>query len=345
MSGVDPQPVSADFESAGERIAATVYGHAAEPCPAVLICTGFGGTQDTPSIVAAATTFAAVGWIAMTFDYRSFGLSGGEPRQVVSVRRQLADIRAAIAYLRSRPEVDPDRVALWGSSLGGGHVITIAAEDAQIAGVVAQVPFNGFPKEAEGRSTKEAYALFWTAIRDRLRGWFGRPPLYVKAVGSAGERAIMVSPDANRTIEALTSGTWRNEVAPRGLLDMMAYKPGTSAPRVRAPLLVCIGEFDRESQGPLTEPLARDAPRGELRSFTRSHTSTSIALTSASACSPIRSTSSSGPSPNADRCAPPTEREELMCLADGALPTTSHEAAWSSPLGQESSATISSVEP
>ena len=271
VSGVDPQPVSADFESAGERIAATVYGHAAEPCPAVLICTGFGGTQDTPSIVAAATTFAAVGWIAMTFDYRSFGLSGGEPRQVVSVRRQLADIRAAIAYLRSRPEVDPDRVALWGSSLGGGHVITIAAEDAQIAGVVAQVPFNGFPKEAEGRSTKEAYALFWTAIRDRLRGWFGRPPLYVKAVGSAGERAIMVSPDANRTIEALTSGTWRNEVAPRGLLDMMAYKPGTSAPRVRAPLLVCIGEFDRESQGPLTEPLARDAPRGELRSYPFAH--------------------------------------------------------------------------
>ena len=141
----------------------------------------------------------------------------------------------------------------------------------QIAGVVAQVPFNGFPKEAEGRSTKEAYALFWTAIRDRLRGWFGRPPLYVKAVGSAGERAIMVSPDANRTIEALTSGTWRNEVAPRGLLDMMAYKPGTSAPRVRAPLLVCIGEFDRESQGPLTEPLARDAPRGELRSYPFAH--------------------------------------------------------------------------
>ena len=54
MSGVHPQPVSADFESSGERIAATVYGHSAEPSPAVLICTGFGGTQDTPSIVAAA---------------------------------------------------------------------------------------------------------------------------------------------------------------------------------------------------------------------------------------------------------------------------------------------------
>jgi alpha-beta hydrolase superfamily lysophospholipase len=271
MSDLHPQPVSVDLESSGERIAATVYGRAARPSPAVLICTGFGGTQDTPSIIAAAETFAAEGWIAMTFDYRSFGLSGGEPRQVVSVWRQLDDIRAAIAYLRSRPDVDPDRVALWGSSLGGGHVITIAAEDSHIAAVVAQVPFNGFPKQVEGRSTKEAYALLWTAIRDRIRGWLGRPPLYVKAVGGAGEHAIMVGADANRTIESLTSGTWRNEVAPRGLLDMMAYKPGKNANRIQAPLLVCVGEFDRETQGPMTEPLARDAPRGELRSYPFGH--------------------------------------------------------------------------
>lgn len=271
MSGVISQPVSAHFESSGERIAAAVYGHPAQPSPAVLICTGFGGTQDTPSIVAAAEAFAAEGWTAMTFDYRSFGLSAGEPRQIVSVRHQLDDIRAAIAYLRSRPGVDRDRVALWGSSLGGGHVITIAAEDSMIAGVVAQVPFNGFPKQVEGRSTKEAYALLWIAVRDRVRGWLGRPPLYVKAVGGAGERAVMVGADAERTIESLTSGTWRNEVAPRGLLDMMAYKPGKNAHRIQAPLLVCVGEFDRETQGPMTEPLARDAPHGELRSYPFGH--------------------------------------------------------------------------
>ncbi|MRG60281.1 alpha/beta fold hydrolase [Agromyces sp. CFH 90414] len=274
MSGGPPQRVAVEFESSGQRIAAVVYGvdgAADAPVPAVLICTGFGGTQDTPSIVAAAEAFAAEGWLAMTFDYRSFGLSAGEPRQVVSVPRQLDDIRAAIAHLRDRPEVDPDRVALWGSSLGGGHAITVASDDPRLAGVVAQVPFNGFPKHVEGRSTKDAYALLWIAVRDRVRGWMGRPPLYVKAVGDAGERAIMVGGDSNRTIEVLTGGTWRNEVAPRGLLDMMAYRPGRRAARIQAPLLVCIGEFDRETQGPLTEPLARDAPRGELRSYPFGH--------------------------------------------------------------------------
>lgn len=273
MSGASRRPVPVEFDSSGERIRATVYGGSARPTPAVLICTGFSGTQDTPSIVAAAETFAAEGWIAMTFDYRGFGLSAGHPRQVVSVPRQLADIRAAIAHLRSRPDVDPERVGLWGSSLGGGHVVTIAAEDPLIAGVVAQVPFNGFPKQShrEGQTMKGAYALLWAAIRDRVRGWFGRPPLYVKAVGREDELAVMVSPDANRTIEVLTSGTWRNQVAPRGLLDMMTYRPGRYASRIRAPLLVCVGAYDREAQGALTEPLAREAPRGELRSYPFAH--------------------------------------------------------------------------
>lgn len=279
MTTADSRPRTIEIESSGERLAATVYGGAsaepapAKPAPAVLICTGFSGTQDTPSIVAAAEAFAAAGWIVMTFDYRSFGSSSGTPRQVVSVPGQLADIRAAVAYLRTRPDVDAGRVALWGSSLGGGHVITIAARDPAIAAVVAQVPFNGFPKQTDRESlpAKAAYALLWAAIRDRVRGWTGRKPLYVKAVAPPGEQAVMASQGASQTIAALTSETWRNQVAPRGLLDMMVYKPGKHVGRVRAPLLVCVGEFDRETQGATTEPLARDAPRGELRSYPVAH--------------------------------------------------------------------------
>jgi cephalosporin-C deacetylase-like acetyl esterase len=52
--------------------------------------------------------------------------------------------------------VDPERIALWGSSLGGARVIVVAAEGPRIAAVVAQMPFNGFPRRVEGRSTLEA---------------------------------------------------------------------------------------------------------------------------------------------------------------------------------------------
>lgn len=273
MTAPAGKPRAVSFHPAGDRIAATLFGYASERVPAVVLCTGFSGTQDTPSIVATAEAFVAEGWIVMTFDYRGFGRSQGEPRQVVSVRAQLEDIHSAVGYLRSRGDIDPDRVALWGSSLGGGHVITIAAADPRIAAVVAQVPFNGFPKQSqrEGQTMKGAYALLWAAIRDRLRGWTGRPPLYLKAVGSEGERAVMVSPDANRAIEVLGSDTWRNQVAPRGLLDMMFYRPGKYAHQIDAPVLVCVGEYDREANGGKAAALAHDAPRGELRTYPFTH--------------------------------------------------------------------------
>ena len=72
------------------------------------------------------------------FDYRGFGLSEGEPRQVVDHRRHREDYHAAVAHARALPGVDPDRIVLWGTSNSGGHVIAVAADDPLIAGVISQ---------------------------------------------------------------------------------------------------------------------------------------------------------------------------------------------------------------
>jgi fermentation-respiration switch protein FrsA (DUF1100 family) len=64
-----------------------------------------------------APRFQAAGFTVLAFDYRRFGESGGEPRQVMRIGDQQADLRAAIAYARALPGVDPRRVALWGFSL------------------------------------------------------------------------------------------------------------------------------------------------------------------------------------------------------------------------------------
>jgi dienelactone hydrolase len=67
--------------------------------------------------------FTAAGLHVLLFDYRHFGESGGQPRQLLSIRRQLQDYAAALACMRKVPGVDPERVGLWGSSLAGGHVV------------------------------------------------------------------------------------------------------------------------------------------------------------------------------------------------------------------------------
>jgi dienelactone hydrolase len=236
------------FQSGEETCVGYLYSETgATPRPCVVLCTGFGGTQDTPSLVANARAFADAGYVALIFDYRKFGESGGEPRQLVDIACQLADINAAVECARRTDGVDPDRIALWGTSLGGGHVVTAAARDARIAAVIAQVPFNGFPKKVEGRSLSATVRLLWAMTVDAIRGMLHVRPHYIPAVGGPGELAVMSSPEAQHAIDGMKSRTWRNSVAPRALFAMMRYKPGDSAPNVRAPVLVCIGEREGRS--------------------------------------------------------------------------------------------------
>lgn len=269
----DGDPTRFEVLAAGP-IVAHAYGApdpAAAPRPTVVLCPGFSGVQDTDAIVRVARGLADEGFQAVTFDYRGFGQSGGTPRQVLSIPAQLADVRSVLAHVRTMPGVDASRIALWGTSLGGAHALTVAAEDDTLAAVVTQVPFNGVPRKVEGRSLRTSLALLWTALRDRRRGRHGREPIYVKAVGAPGELAVMTGPDVARTISSLTSETWENRVAPRGLLDMMGYRPGRGVARIRGALLVCVATRDRETPAATTRGLAATAPRGTTIEYDVSH--------------------------------------------------------------------------
>ncbi len=76
----------------------------------MVLAHGFSGTVDS-GLTMFAERFAAAGLDALAFDYRHFGSSDGEPRQLLSIARQLEDYAAAIAYARSLPGVDPERIA------------------------------------------------------------------------------------------------------------------------------------------------------------------------------------------------------------------------------------------
>ncbi|MFI7638363.1 alpha/beta hydrolase [Nonomuraea sp. NPDC049400] len=261
------------FNAAGVRCAGYLYLPADPgPVPCVVLCHGFSGTMDR--LFDYAERFSAEGFAALVFDYRSFGESDGEPRQVPDIDGQLVDISAAVAFARAHERVDPSRVLLWGNSLGGAHAITVAAGDRRIAAVVAQIPFNGFPKKVEGRSTGETLKLLAAIVWDALRGKLGLRPYYIPMVGRPGEFAVTATPEADQHIQTLTGGgktLWRNSVAPRGLLQMMRYRPAEAAARLTCPLLVCVAAQDRETPLETTRVLADRAPRGELRTYPGTH--------------------------------------------------------------------------
>jgi uncharacterized protein len=113
-----------------------------------------------------AARFAERGLLAMAIDYQSYGFSGSgsddlrlleadtttddrpvtEKRARILVKRtnlnnahEVGDYRAAVSYLQGEPGVDPDRIGVWGSSNAGSVVVAVAAIDARVKAVVAQV--------------------------------------------------------------------------------------------------------------------------------------------------------------------------------------------------------------
>ena len=166
---IDRRPVT--IWSEGSRLAAEVFKPvgAAGAGPAILLCHGWGGLKDHLA-ERYAMPFARAGFACLVFDYRGWGGSDGrlvpasdEPmltqagertvkvrviREVVDPLDQIADVRSALAWLRSEDGVDPARVGLWGSSYGGGHVVTVAGTDDRVKAVVAQIGGYGHPREA-----------------------------------------------------------------------------------------------------------------------------------------------------------------------------------------------------
>jgi dienelactone hydrolase len=233
---------------------------------------GWSGVREQ-RLDAFAERFADAGLAALVFDYRHFGASEGEPRQLLDIKRQLADWRAAVDHARSLDGIDPDRIALWGSSFSGGHVIETAAADPRIAAVVAQVPFvdgmANLPRLGIGPMLKMTGA----GLRDQLGAALGRPPHMLAAVGSPGSRAVMTTPDAEPGFRALDppGSTWRNETAARIALRVGRYRPAAKAEQVTCPIFFAIADDDAVTPPDLAAKAAARMTRAEVRHYHGGH--------------------------------------------------------------------------
>jgi dienelactone hydrolase len=242
------------------------------PHPIVVMAHGFTGTREM-RLDASARRFAEAGLGVLLFDYRHFGASEGEPRQLLDISRQLEDWRAAIRHARAIDWADQARVALFGSSYSGGHVVTLPAEDARIAAIVAQCPFSDGIATLRRIRPQDAARLTAHGIWDQARALLGRSPHYVPAVAEPGRLGMMTTSDAKSGLEALVpqDTTWQNRVAARIALRVPLYRPGAKAKRVQCPALWCITDDDTLCPADNTDKWARRAPRGEVRHYPIGH--------------------------------------------------------------------------
>jgi dienelactone hydrolase len=242
------------------------------PHPIAVLAHGFGGVR-TARLWAFAERFAAAGVAALVFDYRHFGDSGGEPRQLLDINRQLDDWRAAVAFARGLEGTDPERVAVWGTSFSGGHVTVIAGEDHRLAAAISQGPFLDGVWALRAAGPRNILRLTVAGLRDEARRLRGRPPFMLPVVGPPGSVAAMNSPDAEPGYRALfdDDSQFRNEVAARIGLKVGTYRPIRHAARIACPWLVCVADRDAVTPPEPALAAAAKAPRGEVRRYDVGH--------------------------------------------------------------------------
>jgi fermentation-respiration switch protein FrsA (DUF1100 family) len=234
----------------------------------IVMAHGLSGVKemDLPRF---AERFAAAGFATLLFDYRYFGESDGEPRGQLVPQFQLEDYRNAVSFLRTLPEVDPQRVGIWGTSFSGGHVLHLGAFDRRVRAVVAQVPTVSVYGNAQRIQHPEQLAELERMIgmaRDQRYRTGGVQ--YIPVVAPPGEPCVLPgrSEYERLTRQAGEAPTWRNAITVESLEKMLEYAPAAGMRWIApTPVLVVVAGLDALTPADLTLDAFREA--GEPKSL------------------------------------------------------------------------------
>jgi fermentation-respiration switch protein FrsA (DUF1100 family) len=239
------------FEAEGVTLRGWFYrpDEATRPVPTVVMAHGFSAVKEM-YLDRFAEVFAAAGFGVLVYDNRNFGASDGEPRQEIDPWAQVRDYRHAITWVRTRPDVDPDRIGIWGSSYSGGHVLVVAAVDRRVKCVVSQVPLisghENFRRLVRADFVAAMQAQFQ---KDREARYRGEPPAMVPVVSpDPMAPAALPTPDSWEWFSETgrtRAPAWRNEVTLRSVEAFSEYEPGTYVPWISpTPLLLVVAAGD-----------------------------------------------------------------------------------------------------
>ncbi|OBH47619.1 alpha/beta hydrolase [Mycobacterium mantenii] len=244
------------------------------PRPLIVMAHGFSGTKEL-RLPAYAERFCAAGIGVLLFDYRHFGASGGEPRELLDISRQQADFHSALSYARELDWVDPRRVGLFGSSFSGGHVLAVGAADGRVAAIVSQCPFTDGLATMSALGGKTVMRAGVAGLRDQLRALRRDAPYYIPAIAPPGSLGIItkeeVQSDWTAILEQSVDVQWVNRVAGRVALRIGMYRPGLKAAKLPCPALFCIADQDSVVPAGRTAKLAARGPRNEVKHYPVRH--------------------------------------------------------------------------
>jgi pimeloyl-ACP methyl ester carboxylesterase len=250
----------------GDQLDAWVYlPEAPGPHPVVVMAHGIGGIKAA-GLAPFAERFATGGIAAVLFDYRHWGDSTGQPRQLLSIRRQLEDYRTVLAWARAADTFDAERIFVWGTSFAGMHIVELAATEPALAGAIAQSPLVDGLAGLANIPPARGMRLTAHALADVVASRLGRLPRYLPISVPPGQLGVIATQDAMTGYARLkpAARSWPNEITARSLLDITTHRPVRRAPHARCPLLMVVAEHDTMAPIKPALAVAIRAPHAEL---------------------------------------------------------------------------------
>ncbi|WP_028938418.1 alpha/beta hydrolase [Pseudonocardia spinosispora] len=251
-----------EFSAQGTTLRGWFYpaeGSAGGEAPCVVLQHGFAAVKEM-FLDRYAEVFAAAGLNCLVYDHPGFGASDavpGTPRQEVDPWQQIRFIQHAITYAQSRPDVDAERIGLWGSSYGGGNAYVTAAIDRRVKAIVGQVPaISGSQhfRELVRIDNWAAMDAMFAAERQAIAG--GAEPTLIPVVAE-DPTAVAALPTADSyqwfsEVSAQRAPAWRNEVTLLTMEYFRGYEPAKYLPLISpTPLLMVVAPNDRLAAGEL----------------------------------------------------------------------------------------------
>lgn len=158
------------FMSDGLKISGHLYIPDNAPTGRKLACVmvlhGFGSNKTSENVRTPAAMLNEWGYAALGFDMRGCGESEGTRANLICME-QVADTRSAVTFLQSRPEIDPKKIGVLGSSFGGAVAVYAAGVDERIGACVSSGGWgNGKIKFQGQHPGAEAWAKFTRMLED-----------------------------------------------------------------------------------------------------------------------------------------------------------------------------------
>jgi cephalosporin-C deacetylase-like acetyl esterase len=215
--------------------------HREDAAPVIVQGPGWLGLADARLYEPYHQAFADAGFATLVFDYRGFGASDGVPS--IDPRRHVEDWRNAIAYARSRADLDRDSIGVFGSGgTGGGNAVMVAAFEEEVRATVAQVPIGDGADWLRRMRTPAAWEAFLRDLdadrTERTQNGHGRlaAPRGDLQIETEGRSQTQVKADVDRRVP--------QEVALYEAYALLEYRPIDIAGRARNIMVVAVGNDD-----------------------------------------------------------------------------------------------------